>query len=106
MPLICMAFACVPLAKASHRANPRVRKGENHVRIWTHEGQIHWKSFLLQSDMEAESGDHREPLGGFTIIQKRDDDRWHQGDDNGSFKECLDSECALKDNFMCILLSH
>ena len=79
---------------------------QDYIGIQMHEGQSHWKSFLLQSDTGAKSGNHREQLGGSTIIQKRNGDGLHQGDDNGSFKMCLDSECSWKDNLICILLSH
>lgn len=99
-------FAHISLAQASHKANPRVSVGQDYIGIQMHEGQIHWKSFLLQSDTGAKSGNRREQLGGSTIIQKRNGDGLHQGDDNGSFKMCLDSECSWKDNLICILWSH
>ena len=102
----CMVFAHISLAKASHKANPRVSVAQDYIGIQMHEGQSHWKSFLLQSDTGAKSGNHREQLGGSTIIQKRNGEGVHQGDDNGSFKMCLDSECSWKDNLICILLSH
>ena len=99
-----MVFAHISLAKASHKANPRVGVGQDYTGVQMHEGQIHWKSFLLQSDTGAKSGNHGVQLGGSTIIQRRNDDGLHQGDDNGSFKTCLDSEYGWKD--ICILLSH
>lgn len=102
----CMVFAYVPLAKASHKANPRVNVGEDYIRIQMHESRIHWKSLLLQSDTGAKSGNRREQLGGSTITQKRNDDGLYQGDDNGSFKKCLDSEYSWKNDLICILLSH
>lgn len=63
-------FAHISLAQASHKANPRVSVGQDYMGIQMHEGQIHWKSFLLQSDTGAKSGNRREQLGGSTIIQK------------------------------------
>lgn len=36
----CIVFAYVPLAKASHKGNPRISVGEDYRRIWTHEGKI------------------------------------------------------------------
>lgn len=43
------------------------------IGIQMHEGQIHWKSFLLQSDTGAKSGNRREQLGAPTIVRKK---RW------------------------------
>ena len=37
---------------------------------------------------------------------ERNDDGLHRGDDNGSFKKCLDSEYSWKNDLICILLSH
>ena len=66
----CMVLAYVPLAKASHKANPRVSVGEDYIRIQMHESRIRWSSLLLQSDIGAKSGNHREQLGGSTITQR------------------------------------
>lgn len=64
-------LAFVPLAKAGHETNPRVSVGEDSMRICTQEGQIYWKSLLLQSDAGAKSGNDGEKLGGSAIIQKK-----------------------------------
>lgn len=99
-------LAFVPLAKAGHETNPRVSVGEDSMRICTQEGQIYWKSLLLQSDAGAKSGNDGEKLGGSAIIQKKKKkDGLHQSNDNGSFKKCLDSEYRLKGDLIFTLLS-